>query len=74
MAATDKGFIYRLRSQDFSQMLLCENHTSPVNSVFFAPECSDKFLTASEDGTIRLWDSNNYTVSARCMATPGAMG
>lgn len=38
------------------------------------PDCSDKFLTASEDGTLRLWDSNNYTVSARCMANAGALG
>lgn len=49
-------------------MLLCENHTSPVNSVYFMPGQSDKFLTTSEDGTIRLWDSNNYSVQARCVA------
>ena len=31
-------------------------------------DVSDKFITCSEDGTIRLWDSNNYSVTARCIA------
>ena len=50
-------------------MLLCENHTTPVLSCWFNPGASDKFITTSEDGTIRLWDSNNYTVTARCVAS-----
>ena len=49
-------------------MLLCENHTEPVLSCWFMSGLSDKFITCSEDGTIRLWDSNNYSVSARCVA------
>lgn len=58
-------------------MLLCENHTKAVTSVWFMPGVSDKFITTSEDGTIRLWDSNAYAVVARCVATqaqvaPGA--
>ena len=51
-------------------MLLCENHTLPVLHVWFMPGVSDKFITCSEDGTIRLWDSNDYSVKARCVA-PG---
>jgi WD40 repeat protein len=68
LVATEKGYIYRLRNQDFSQMLLCENHTKPVNHVWFMPGVSDKFITCSEDGTVRLWDSNTYAVVARCVA------
>lgn len=76
LVATDKGYLYRLRNQDFSQMLLCENHTMPVIFVWFMPGVSDKFITCSEDGTVRLWDSNTYAVTARCVAqstqsTPG---
>ena len=68
LVATEKGYLYRLRNADFSQMLLCESNTAPVSSCWFMPGVSDKFITTSEDGTIRLWDSNNYTVTARCVA------
>jgi WD40 repeat protein len=47
-------------------MLLCENHTNPVLDVTYMPGVSDKFATCSEDGTIRLWDANDYTVVSRC--------
>ena len=50
-------------------MLLCENHTKPVLGCWFMPGISDKFITCSEDGTVRLWDSNSYTVTARCVAS-----
>ena len=66
LASTDKGFIYRMRVSDFSKMLLCENPTEAVVDTYFMPGVSDKFSTCSEDGTIRLWDSNDYSVVARC--------
>jgi WD40 repeat protein len=47
-------------------MLLCENHTEAVLDVYYMPGVSDKFSTCSEDGTIRLWDANDYSVLARC--------
>lgn len=47
-------------------MLLCENHTEPVLDIYFTPGVSDKFSTCSEDGTLRLWDANDYSVMARC--------
>lgn len=52
LTATDKGFIYRMRTSDFSKMLLCENHTEPVLDVTYMAGISDKFSTCSEDGTI----------------------
>jgi WD40 repeat protein len=66
IVATDKGYIFRMRVSDFSKMLLCENHTEPVLDVFYMPGVSDKFSTCSEDGTVRLWDSNDYSVISRC--------
>lgn len=66
MTATDRGFIYRMRVSDFSKMLLCENHTDAALDVYYMPGVSDKFSTCSEDGTIRLWDANDYSVIARC--------
>ena len=68
LVASEKGYLYRLRNQDFSQMLLCENHTLPVLNIWFTQGVSDKFITCSEDGTVRLWDSNTYAVTARCVA------
>jgi cilia- and flagella-associated protein 52 len=48
-------------------MLLAENHTESVNHVNYLEGCSDKFITSSNDGTIRLWDANDYSVKARCV-------
>ena len=31
-------------------------HTASVNSGCFHPDYSDAFITASDDGTIRVWD------------------
>jgi WD40 repeat protein len=62
LTSTDKGFIYRMRVSDFSKMLLCENHTEAVVDTYYMPGVSDKFSTCSEDGTIRLWDSNDNSV------------
>ena len=48
-------------------MLLAENHTEPVIHVNYMPNVSDKFITSSLDGTMRLWDANDYSVKARCV-------
>ena len=69
LVASDKGYLYRVKNNDFSQMLLCENHTLPVTGCWFIPGTSDKFITTCEDGTIRVWDTNNYSVTARCVAS-----
>ena len=48
-------------------MLLTENHTEAVNHVNYMEGVSDKFITSASDGTIRLWDANDYSVKARCL-------
>ena len=55
-----------MRVSDFSKMLLCENHTDPVLDAYYMDGVSDKFSTCSEDGSIKLWDANDYTVMSRC--------
>jgi len=67
LSATNKGFLYRIRVSDFSQLLLAENHTEAVDHVNYMNNVSDKFITCSADGTLRLWDANDYTVKARCV-------
>ena len=72
LVATDRGFIYRVRISDFSSMLLGENHIASVVDASYMEQSSDKFATSSEDGTIRLWDANDYSVYARCQAPVAA--
>lgn len=57
-----------MRVSDFSKMLLCENHTAPVLDIHYMDGLSDKFSTCSEDGTVRIWDANDYSVTTRCTA------
>ena len=71
LAATNKGYMYRVRVSDFSTMLLAENHTEGVSHVQYMPNISDKFITSSQDGTLRLWDANDYSVKARCTHQEG---
>lgn len=61
-----------MRVSDFSSMLLGENHISAVLDCSYMDGVSDKFSTSSEDGTIRLWDANDYSVYARCLAATAA--
>lgn len=53
-------------------MLLGENHIASVVDCSYMDKVSDKFATSSEDGTIRLWDANDYSVYARCQAPVAA--
>ena len=53
-------------------MLLGENHIESVVDCSYMEGVSDKFATSSFDGTIRLWDANDYSVYARCTAVAEA--
>ena len=67
LAATKKGFVYRIKENDIKNgKLQSENHTQSVLFVAYPPGVSDKFATCSNDGTIRLWDVSEYGVMARC--------
>jgi WD40 repeat protein len=65
LASTDKGFIYRIRSIDLSYIILNENHTSSVVSLFSLNDPDYKFGTCSMDGTIRLWNLEDSNVISR---------
>jgi len=68
LAATDKGFIYRVRTADFTKMLMGETHTKEVLHVAYGVSGNDseKFMTSSVDGSMRLWDANDYSAITRC--------
>ena len=68
LAATDKGFIYRVRATDLSKMLMGETHTKEVVHATYGISSTDseKFMTSSCDGSMRLWDANDYSATTRC--------
>jgi hypothetical protein len=65
LASTDKGFIYRIRSADLSNIVLNENHTDAILSFYSLNDRDYKFGTTSLDGTIRLWNLQDYSVWSR---------
>lgn len=54
-------------------MLHSENHTGGIVQLGYPPGISDRFASASEDGTIRIWDISDYAVIARCYANGGGV-
>lgn len=62
MAGTNQGRIYRIRMENLAFIVVSENHGGSVTSVSYAPGISDRFATASADGTVRVWDTADYGV------------
>lgn len=60
--------IYRIQSNTLNKQLHSENHTGPILELSYPPNVSDRFASASQDGTIRIWDISEYSVLARCQA------
>lgn len=71
LTSTVKGFIYRVRVLDLSHILLNENHTNSINTFFSLNDREYRFGTGSLDGTIRLWNTNDYSVYTRIFINPG---
>ena len=68
IAGTSDGFVYRCQvnpsARTILSILLCENYAQGVAAVSYASE-SDKFVTLSRDGTIRVWDASYYSVVSK---------
>ncbi len=47
--------------------LVCENHTNDITYLVYPKGISDRFASCSEDGSIRLWNVNDYTVETRVL-------
>jgi len=65
LAGTAQGYIYSLTLPDMTTTLHSENPPAGVNCVAFPIGVSDRFVTGCADGTIRVWDLNDYTVPTR---------
>ena len=62
LALTTNGTVFRVNSMSCQHIIITESHTKGVVAVAYAAGRSDRFATASSDGTIRIWDAAEYAV------------
>ncbi|CAM9810711.1 unnamed protein product, partial [Choristocarpus tenellus] len=62
VAGTNQGRMYRILMETLSSLVVSESHCGSVTCVSYALGVSDRFATASEDGTLRIWDVSDYRV------------
>ncbi|GBG29146.1 Guanine nucleotide-binding protein subunit beta-1 [Hondaea fermentalgiana] len=64
LAGSTMGDVVRARRGALSKPVrVCWNHCSAITSLSFAPGSNDEFATASSDGSIRVWHTEDYSVS-----------
>lgn len=62
LALTGNGTVFRVNAANGQSIIISESHTKSVVAVAYAIGQSDRFATASSDGTIRVWDATEYAV------------
>ena len=62
LALTANGTVFRVNAASCQHIIISESHTKAVVAVAYAAGRSDRFATASADGTIRVWDAAEYAV------------
>jgi WD40 repeat protein len=70
LAGTSNGTIYRLNVADMQHITIAEAHTGRVIAVAFSSFIRDRFATAADDGTIRVWDVTDYIIHCTARALP----
>lgn len=72
LAGTDLGNMYAVTlvvshasAEPSASRLLHESHHDSVTAVAYPPHNSKAFATCSRDGTIRIWDVDEYQVTAK---------
>ena len=62
LALTKTGSIFRVNASSGQSLIILESHTMSIVAVAYAMGQSDRFATASMDGSIRIWDATEYAV------------
>lgn len=62
LALTGTGTVSRVNIVNGQSIIISESHTKSVVAVAYPSGQSDRFATASSDGTIRVWDAAEYAV------------
>jgi len=66
LCATATGSLFRARLSDLSFTVNSQLPTRPIHGLCFSHNVSDQFLSASGDGVVTVWDSNDYSARLRC--------
>ena len=64
LACTAAGSVFRVNLETMAQITISESHTGGVVAVAFPSHTSERFATASRDGSVRMWDLVDYAVIA----------
>eukprot|EP00658_Telonema_sp_P-2_P059865 TRINITY_DN48966_c0_g1_i1.p1 TRINITY_DN48966_c0_g1~~TRINITY_DN48966_c0_g1_i1.p1 ORF type:complete len:539 (-),score=109.66 TRINITY_DN48966_c0_g1_i1:379-1995(-) len=71
LAGSSQGYIYSVTIPEMVANLHSENPPAAVTCVGFPIGVSDRFATGCADGTIRVWDLNDYSVPTRAFVRDG---
>lgn len=66
LASTNYGTVVRMNLSTLKFMIISESHTKAVTAIAFPVGHSDRFATASLDGSVRVWDAAEYGLIATC--------
>ncbi len=68
LATSRAGTVFRVNVETKQHIAIAEAHTAAINAAAFSVAVPDRLATASIDGTVRVWDTNEYVVVATCHA------
>ena len=62
------GTITRVNLTTMKYLIISEAHTQTIHKIAFDEGNADRFATASQDGSIRVWDIAEYVVTCTVRA------
>lgn len=65
VVGTAGGSVFRVDAETLAARPVHDSHTAGVRAVAFPRDRSDVFATAAEDGSVVVWDLNDYSVVCR---------
>eukprot|EP00466_Bigelowiella_natans_P001487 jgi/Bigna1/89644/estExt_fgenesh1_pg.C_530022 len=65
LAGSTTGSITRIHTKSLKVQLVSQSHCASIKSISFSPESSEHFCTATNNGDIFVWNTNNYRISAK---------
>eukprot|EP00397_Hematodinium_sp_SG-2012_P029441 GEMP01031101.1.p1 GENE.GEMP01031101.1~~GEMP01031101.1.p1 ORF type:complete len:617 (+),score=113.83 GEMP01031101.1:24-1874(+) len=66
LSVTSNGTVCRVKTKDLIYTTQSQNPAGKVLGVTFPHGVSDAFMSCSDDGSVTLWDGNNYNAKLEC--------